>query len=87
MATLAEELRGARIVRRDALRGLTLAWYGGHGVHAYTDSGYEAAFWNVGDTAQDNASEAEVLDDMEDRIATGEYPWAEGEPPADVRRF
>lgn len=70
---LAEQLVGARIVRRDTLAELTLAWHGGHGVHAYTDTGREVAFWNVGDWEHNNASEKDVLDSMAERQEFQDY--------------
>ncbi|AEJ40883.1 hypothetical protein TPY_2723 [Sulfobacillus acidophilus TPY] len=74
--SLAESLSGAKIIRADKERGLFLAWFGGHGLHAYDAQGQEVAFWNIGDSATDDASEADVLDDMEEKIQTGKYPWA-----------
>ena len=71
--SLGEQLDGAKIVRYDEQSGLTLAWFGGHGVHAYTENGLEAAFWNVGDFANNDADEAEVLESMEERINGQDY--------------
>ncbi len=75
--SLAEQLSGAKIIRRDDVRDLTLIWYGGHGLHAFDREGHEVAFWNIGDFAQGAASEAEVMADMDEKAATGEYPWTD----------
>ena len=70
---IGEQLDGARIVKHDAERESILAWFGGHGIHAYTYDGREFAFWNVGDFAQNDASEDDVLESIEKMIKTGEY--------------
>ena len=75
--SLAEELRGAKIIRRDDARDLTLIWYGGHGLHAYDSDGHEVAFWNVGSFANDAATETEVMADMDEKVVTGDYSWAD----------
>ena len=62
------------MVRFDTDTGLTLAWFGGHGVHAYTGEGREVSFWNVGSFELDNASEKEVTDSMDEAIKEGSYP-------------
>ena len=74
--SLAEQLQGAKIIRRDDARNLTLVWYGGHGIHAFDADGHEVAFWNIDDWAQDAATEAEVMADMDEKVATGDYSWA-----------
>lgn len=71
--TLGEQLNGAKIVRHDDVSGLTLAWFGGHGVHAYTANGREVAFWNTGDFAVNNASEDDIQESMQDRIDNQDY--------------
>ncbi len=71
--SLGEQLHGARLVRHDAGSGLTLAWHGGHGVHAYADDGLEVAFWNVGDFARSDAGEQDVLDSMRERMEDQDY--------------
>lgn len=75
--SLSEQLSGAKIIRRDDARDLTLVWYGGHGLHAFDADGHEVAFWNVGSFAQDAATEAQVMQSMDDMVATGDYPWAD----------
>jgi hypothetical protein len=71
--SLREELHNARLVQYDPKTDLTLTWFGGHGIHAYDASGREVAFWNTGDFSQDSATENEILEDMRESIATGEY--------------
>ena len=71
--SLMEELTGAKIIKVDVERELFLAWFGGHGIHAYTKEGHEASYWNVGNFADDNASEEVVKASMEDKIRTGQY--------------
>ena len=71
---LAEQLNGAKMVRFDPDTGLTLVWFGGHGVHAYTSEGREVSFWNVGSFEADHASEKEVADSMDETIEEGTYP-------------
>lgn len=73
--TLGEQLNGARIIMRDAKNSLTLAWFGGHGIHAYTDDCTEVSFWNTGDFSQNDASESAVRDSMERHIS-GETEYA-----------
>ena len=70
---LIDELNGAKIIMTDTRHNLVLAWFGGHGVHAYDQSGREVAFWNVGDFAKNNASPATVRGSMRRRIKTGDY--------------
>lgn len=72
--TLREQLKGARLVRVDEQRELTLVWRGGHGIHAYNDDGEEVSFWNTGSFAVDHATCKEVNESMERKIASGEYP-------------
>ena len=73
-ALLAEQLDGARYVRFDAVRGFVLAWFGGHGCHAYSaEDGQEVAFWNIGDFAQNEADFEEVREDFEEHLQSGEY--------------
>ncbi len=71
--SLGEQLHGARIVRHDPESGLTLAWMGGHGVLAFREDGLEVAFWSVGDFAESDAAESDVLESMEERMAAGDY--------------
>lgn len=71
--TLGEQLSGARVVRHDEDRGYTLAWFGGHGVHAYAEDGTEIAYWNIGDFANNDADEDEVIADMDGEIESGDY--------------
>ncbi len=76
--SLAEELRGAKIIRRDDARDLTLVWYGGHGIHVLDADGREVAFQNVGDWARDEATPEEIMEAIDTLIALpdNEYPWA-----------
>ena len=75
MSTLRETIAGARIIMVDSERELTLAWFGGHGIHAYSDSGEEVSFWNTGDFSINDASEAAVRESMERHIS-GETEYA-----------
>ncbi|CAB1129474.1 conserved protein of unknown function [Candidatus Hydrogenisulfobacillus filiaventi] len=74
---LAEALRGAKVVRSDKERGVFVAWFGGHGIHAYDADGREVAFWNL--AAAEEPSEAAVLADIDETVRTGRYPWADGQ--------
>ncbi len=71
--TLREQLHNARLVQHDPKTDLTLAWFGGHGIHAYSAAGREVAIWHVGDFSQESANEDEILEKMRESIATGEY--------------
>lgn len=57
MTTLRESIAGVRVIMVDSERELTLAWFGGHGIHAYNDAGVEVSFWNTGDFSKNDASE------------------------------
>lgn len=70
---LGEQLHGARLVRYDEAAELVMAWFGGHGVHAYTEDGTEVAFWNVGDFSQSDADESDVLESMVEREEEQDY--------------
>lgn len=71
---LRKALVGAKVVMVDEARGLTLVWHGGHGIHAYNDSGREVSFWNTGSWAVNEATESQVRESMEERIESGDYP-------------
>jgi len=62
------ELDGARLVKYDPDCDLLYAWFGGHGVHVYDESGAEVDYWTCGDFALSDASERDVLDSMLDRL-------------------
>jgi hypothetical protein len=68
-----ERIEGARIVRRDIPNAIVLAWFGGHGVHAYDAHGTEIAFWNVGDFEQEDADEEDVRQSMREHILAQDY--------------
>ena len=70
--TLGAELQGARIIMYDERADLTLAWFGGHGIHAYDQNGSELIYWNVGDFAKDNADQRTVRASMKRRISRRE---------------
>ena len=46
--TLREQLNGAELVLTDDNMGLTLAWFGGHGVNIYADDGTEVHYFTIG---------------------------------------
>ena len=60
---LMAQLDGARLVKYDA-DGYVLAWFGGHGVHAYDGSGAEVDYWSTGDFAKNHAEVSEVEGSM-----------------------
>lgn len=60
---LMAQLDGAKLVKYDG-DGYLLAWFGGHGVHAYDGSGQEVDYWNTGDFADNDASREEVEESM-----------------------
>ncbi len=77
----------AKVVVVDEINTITLAWYGGHGIHAYDRFGNEIYFWNTGDFSKDNATKAEVLKSMLEAVRSelyfsdseSAYQWAERE--------
>ena len=71
--TLGEQLDGAKMVTYDPDYELTMAWFGGHGVHAYTLEGFEVAFWNIGDWSLDSATPEEVEEDMGEMLVNQNY--------------
>lgn len=73
--SLGEQLDGARLIMHDKKRGLTLAWFGGHGIHAYADDGTEISFWTTGDFSQNDASESAIRESMKRHIS-GESEYA-----------
>lgn len=44
--------------------GVTLKWYGGHGIHVFSDEGEELDLYSMGDFQNDNSSEESVKDSM-----------------------
>lgn len=72
---LSERLVGAKIIRRDTTRDLTLVWCGGHGVYAFDSEGRVVAFWVAGNLSQDAATEAEVMALMEDKVRSDSNSW------------
>ncbi len=71
---LLQKLDGAKWVRHDPNTHFTVAWFGGHGIHAYSLDGTEVSFWNVGDFAETHADIEEVRESIERVIKTGNYP-------------
>ncbi len=72
MSNLGSQLDRAKIVRYDESTELTLAWFGGHGIHMYDADGQEIDFWNVGDFTFDDATPADVIASMEARILSSQ---------------
>lgn len=70
---LMEQLDRAMWVRHDDDSGIIMAWFGGHGVHAYDESGLEVAFWNVGDFSKMDADFPDVAHSMTERIEEQDY--------------
>jgi hypothetical protein len=68
-----EQLDGAKKVVYDPDYELTMAWFGGHGIHAYNSEGTEVAFWNIGDWSQNSATLEEVEEDMEEMLINQNY--------------
>lgn len=66
-------LAGALIVVEDHANIYYMAWFGGHGIHAYNLTGEEVALWNVGDFSNDHADPQVVQDSMLSQIKSGEY--------------
>ena len=73
MTTLGEQLDGAKIVKHDPDAELTLAWFGGHGIHAYSANGVEVAYWNVGSCGENDARLDDVEASMANVIETQDY--------------
>jgi hypothetical protein len=65
---LMAELDDARLVKFDPDEDLLFAWFGGHGVHVYDETGTEVDYWTCGDFSQNSASEADVLASMLNRL-------------------
>lgn len=70
---LAEALDGAKMVRYDHNQEIVLAWFGGHGLHAYNLEGEEIHFSNVGDFAKSDATPGEIADEIRRMISEGDY--------------
>ena len=68
-----ECLRGAVIYAEDHNHGYFLAWFGGHGIHAFDLSGKEVAFWNLRSLGMQHAYADEVEDNMLHHMETGAY--------------
>ena len=65
--TLGEQLDGAKLVRYDEETELTFSWFGGHGVHVYDESGQEVDFFSVGDFAENDVPEAEIIEAIKEK--------------------
>lgn len=59
-------------MRKDSNRGITLMWFGGHGIHGYKNK-KEIAFWNVGNFSKDEATREEIIKSMQKVIKEGNY--------------
>ena len=68
-----ELLKSARITEHDTVSHFILAWFGGHGVHAYTIYGDEVAFWNV-QGCENDADPAVVQQSINEHIADQYFP-------------
>lgn len=68
-----EFCEGAYVAIEDLNHGYIMAWFGGHGIHAYDLTGTKVAFWNVGDFGRRNARAEEVQESMEEHAKSGEY--------------
>ena len=71
--SLSSELKGAKIKVKDTKNNVTIAWFGGHGIHAYNEYGEEIGFWNTGDFSKDHATEEEVKRSIRQAIKEGGY--------------
>lgn len=85
-ASLASELSGAKIVKYDENTGLTYAWFGGHGIHIYSEDGTEVDFYNTGNFQYDSADPKAVEESIEGRINTN-YEESEEEEAANTEDF
>jgi hypothetical protein len=74
-----DTLLGAKALRFDERNQVFLAWYGGHGIHAYDAvTGREVAFWNVGDFSRSDARRQVVVQSMDAHLREEVgYPWSE----------
>ncbi len=70
--SLGRSLSGAHIVRYDERTGFTLAWFGGHGIHAYDRGGTVRAFWSLA-SAGDEPTREEALMNIEEHIKEQDY--------------
>lgn len=63
----------SKITRRIPKAGLTLNWFGGHGIHIYKH-GREVELINVGNQSKDEATREEVIKKM-NRLKNGEWKF------------
>jgi hypothetical protein len=70
MNPLANALDGAHLVRCDDDREVVIAWFGGHGVHAFSLDGRELDFWNVDTFERERAERSEVIASIDEWLAT-----------------
>ncbi len=64
---LAASLDKARAVVYDA-DGYVLAWFGGHGIHAYSLDGEEVAYWSAGDFSENSLTPDEAFASMQGHL-------------------
>lgn len=64
---LAAALNEARAVLYDP-DGYVLAFFGGHGIHAYALDGLEVAYWSTGDFAVNSITADEAFESMREHL-------------------
>lgn len=63
-----------KILAYDRNQDYYVAWWGGHGVHAFdVKSGTEKSFWNI-HSARDEPTVAEVKSSIKRRMEAADYP-------------
>ena len=63
-----------KILAYDQKQDYYIAWWGGHGIHAFSvHTGTEVSFWNV-HSAGDEPTVAEVKASIRRRMKEGDYP-------------
>ena len=70
---IGRQLDGAMWVRFDEEHRVIMSWQGGHGIHAYDESGREIAFWNIGDWSGPAATLQEVRASMAGMLENHNY--------------
>jgi len=63
-----------KILAYDKYNNYYIAWWGGHGIHAFSvESGTERSFWNV-HSAKDEPTVTEVKASIRKRMMANDYP-------------
>jgi hypothetical protein len=61
-------LDGAKFVKHLDEHDITMAWFGGHGIHVFDKTGEEIDFYNTGDMDQPDATIGEIEESIEEYL-------------------